>query len=84
MKNPGIAAVLSFFIPGLGQLYNGQFKKMAVFLILDVVNILLSFILIGYVTGIITWIIGMVDAYKSATRLNQEAGNATIVRWWVI
>lgn len=27
MKNPGIAAVLSFFIPGLGQLYNGTFWR---------------------------------------------------------
>lgn len=24
LKNPGIAAVLSFFLPGLGQIYNGQ------------------------------------------------------------
>ncbi|OJT17050.1 hypothetical protein BO221_47420 [Archangium sp. Cb G35] len=24
MSRPGIAAVLSFFIPGLGQLYNGD------------------------------------------------------------
>ncbi|HEU0053793.1 MAG TPA: DUF5683 domain-containing protein [Longimicrobium sp.] len=24
MKNPGTAAVLSFLIPGLGQLYNGK------------------------------------------------------------
>lgn len=25
--NPGLAAVLSFFIPGLGQLYKGQFLE---------------------------------------------------------
>ena len=24
LKNPGVAAVLSFFIPGLGQIYNGE------------------------------------------------------------
>lgn len=24
MKNPGTAAVLSFILPGLGQIYNGQ------------------------------------------------------------
>jgi TM2 domain-containing membrane protein YozV len=27
MKNPGIAAVLSFIIPGLGQIYNGMFLR---------------------------------------------------------
>jgi TM2 domain-containing membrane protein YozV len=25
MRDPGLAAVLSFFIPGVGQIYNGQF-----------------------------------------------------------
>lgn len=27
MRNPGTAAVLSFFIPGLGQFYNGTFFR---------------------------------------------------------
>jgi TM2 domain-containing membrane protein YozV len=27
LKNPGLAAVLSFFISGLGQIYNGQIAK---------------------------------------------------------
>jgi TM2 domain-containing membrane protein YozV len=26
-KNPGTAAVLSFFIPGVGQIYNGDFLR---------------------------------------------------------
>jgi TM2 domain-containing membrane protein YozV len=26
-KNPGVAAILSFFWPGLGQIYNGQIAK---------------------------------------------------------
>jgi len=25
MKNPGVAAVLSLLVPGIGQFYNGQF-----------------------------------------------------------
>jgi TM2 domain-containing membrane protein YozV len=27
MRNPGIAAVLSFFIPGVGQIYNGKILR---------------------------------------------------------
>jgi TM2 domain-containing membrane protein YozV len=27
MNRPGIAAVLSFFIPGVGQFYNGDFLR---------------------------------------------------------
>lgn len=71
MKSAGLAAFLSFLIPGLGQLYNGQYKKMLIFFILLFVNISLTFVLIGYLTGFITLIISIIDAYKSAQRLNQ-------------
>ena len=27
LPNPGVAAVLSFFIPGVGQFYNGKFLR---------------------------------------------------------
>ena len=33
MRNPGLAALLSFIIPGLGQFYNGQFLWGIVWLI---------------------------------------------------
>jgi len=32
-KNPGLAAVLSFVIPGLGQIYNGAFLRGIIWLI---------------------------------------------------
>ena len=34
MKNPGIAAILSFFIPGAGQIYNGHFWRALFWLII--------------------------------------------------
>lgn len=27
MRDPGLAAILSFFIPGMGQLYNGKWGR---------------------------------------------------------
>jgi TM2 domain-containing membrane protein YozV len=27
MRDPGIAAILSFFIPGIGQIYNGKILR---------------------------------------------------------
>ena len=27
MRDPGVAAVLSFFIPGIGQIYNGKILR---------------------------------------------------------
>lgn len=70
-KNPGIAAVLSFFITGLGQIYNGEIAKGIFFLILYSLSALACLILIGYITTPIIWIFGMYDAYQSAARINR-------------
>jgi TM2 domain-containing membrane protein YozV len=69
-KNPGAAAVLSFFWSGLGQIYNGEIGKGIGFLILYCISLLLMFVVIGFITTPILWIFGMVDAYKTAERLN--------------
>ena len=72
MKNPGIAAVLSFFFVGLGQIYNGEIGKAVVFMIAGIVSLLLLLLLIGFITTPILWIIGIVDAYRSAERINRS------------
>lgn len=33
MRNPGTAAVLSFIVPGIGQIYNGDFLRAIIWLI---------------------------------------------------
>jgi TM2 domain-containing membrane protein YozV len=71
-KNPGLAAVLSFFYMGLGQIYNGQIAKGIAFIVLYTISILLIFILIGIVTTPILFIYGMYDAYKSAEKINVD------------
>lgn len=74
MKNPGLAAVISFFFPGIGQFYNGQFGKGVVFLVADLINLLLILALgLGFVTGLIVAVIAAWDAYRSAEAINQEA-----------
>ena len=70
MKNPGLAAVLSFFWSGLGQIYNGHIGKGIVFIVVQGINALLMWIVIVFVTFPIVWIWGMVDAYKSAEAYN--------------
>jgi TM2 domain-containing membrane protein YozV len=69
-KNPGVAAVLSFFWAGLGQIYNGEIGKGVIFLIGYLVSLMLIFVVIGFITTPILWIYGMVDAYKTAEKLN--------------
>jgi len=69
-KNPGLAAVLSFFFTGLGQIYNGQIGKGVLFIIIQCINFALMFVIIGFITAPIFWIWGMIDAYKTAEKLN--------------
>ncbi len=72
MKSAGLAAVLSFFITGLGQIYNGQFLKGIVFIIAYAISWLLMYVLIGFITTPIIWLWGMFDAYRSAERINRR------------
>jgi len=71
-KNPTTATILSFFVMGLGQIYNGQIGKGVIFIILYVISLLLMFFLIGFITTPILWIWGMIDANRSAKRINEK------------
>ncbi len=76
MKNPGVAAVLSFFVTGLGQIYNGQIAKGIILIIVYGISWCLMFVLIGFITTPILWIWGMYDAYRTAERMNQSSARA--------
>lgn len=65
-KSPGVAAALSFVIPGLGQLYNEQIIKGLVVFAAAIVG--LSFCV---VPGLVVWLAGIFDAYSSAQRINR-------------
>jgi TM2 domain-containing membrane protein YozV len=58
MKNPGVAAVLSFLIPGVGQLYNGHFFRFLFWLIIT------PGLWIGS-GGALGWICHIVSAYTA-------------------
>jgi TM2 domain-containing membrane protein YozV len=75
-KNPTTATILSFFICGLGQIYNGQIGKGILFIILYGVSIALMFVIVGFITTPILWIWGMVDANKSAKKVNEGIATA--------
>lgn len=55
-KSSSLAALLSFIMPGLGQIYNGQIGKG----------------LLIFITGwlILPWIYGIYDAYQTAEKIN--------------
>lgn len=72
MKSSGIAVILSFFITGLGQIYNGQIGKGILFIIIGFILALSFSILIGFLLFPLFWIYNMYDAYETAERINLE------------
>ncbi|WP_220681691.1 hypothetical protein [Methanofollis formosanus] len=64
-KSAGLAALCSFLIPGLGQVYNGDLKRGFMVLLGAAIGTALLII-----PGMIVWIYGTYDAYKTAQRIN--------------
>jgi len=73
-KNPGIALLVSFFIPGLGSMMNGQVGKGVGILVGYIVSWFLTIILVGFVGLVGFWVWGMVDAYQGAKSWNARHG----------
>lgn len=83
-KHEGVAAVLSFFIPGLGQIFNGEILYGILYLIAFLMASSLSMglalialtgvvgILIGMLIPLAIWGYGIYDAYKTALEINAE------------
>jgi len=64
MVNPIIAAILSFIIPGLGQIIAGETKKGLIFLVVAIVLGLLVGT-ISSMIGIISFIFALYAAYDA-------------------
>lgn len=69
-KSAGLAAVLSFLVVGLGQVYNGEVGKGVLLFLGAVVSGILMYVLIGFITWIIIWFYAIYDAYNTANRIN--------------
>lgn len=83
-KNPILAAALAV-VPGLGHFYLGENKKGIAYLIgiggLEFFGVDLDLTVIGALIGVplevgggTLWLFSIVDAYRSAKRLENEAG----------
>ena len=70
MKSPGLALILSFFIPGLGQLYNEKVRDAITFIVSYICSVVLCIVIIGFIIAPIIWIYSMYDAYKGAKKIN--------------
>lgn len=78
MKSAGLAAVLSFFISGLGQIYNGQILRGLIIIVVQVINGALTTILIGWIPLAIVWVWAIIDAYREAEKVNARYGSPRV------
>ena len=67
-RNPGLAAVLSVLIPGVGQIYNGDFLR-GVFWLIVTPGLWLGS---GGLLGWICHVIASITAYKRANLKNRS------------
>lgn len=65
-KSPGVALILSLFITGAGQLYNGQIGKGILMFIAAVICIGTAMFIVPAFIALIVWIWSIVDAYRVA------------------
>jgi TM2 domain-containing membrane protein YozV len=73
-KNPAVSLIVSFFIPGVGSMINGDVGTGIAILLLYIAGWVLAVFLIGIPLAIGAWIWGMVDAYQGAQRWNARHG----------
>lgn len=73
-REPILAAVMSLFIPGLGQLYNGDTPKAYYFLGAFGAGILLSVVGIGLLIIPVAAVWAAYDAYVTAVSINEALG----------
>jgi TM2 domain-containing membrane protein YozV len=73
-KNPAVSLIVSFFIPGVGSMINGDVGTGIAILGLYILGWFTVFFLIGIPIALGAWIWGMVDAYRGAQRWNARHG----------
>lgn len=73
-NSPGVAAVLSFFFVGLGQIYNGEIGKGLLMMVGYIVCLVITAFTVGlaFPLPLLLWVWGMIDAYNEAERFNRR------------
>lgn len=72
LKDPGVAAVLSLLVPGIGQFYNGEFLRGLFWLIVTPG----FWIGTGGLLGWVCHVIAAITAYRRAVKKNRRLAPA--------
>lgn len=66
-----VALVLSFFVWGLGQIYQGRTKLGVIWLVAYVISVALSFLTVGLfgIVAVVLWLVNLYDVYATLIEL---------------
>lgn len=70
-REPFLALIFSFLLPGLGQIYNGDTNNGIILIVATVVAWFLTSVCVGLFVFICIWVYAMYDAYTRAERINR-------------
>jgi TM2 domain-containing membrane protein YozV len=77
-KNPAVSLIISFFLPGVGSMINGDVGIGLTILLLWILAIILDVTFFGLIVGVPLglgmFIWGLIDAYQGAQRWNARHG----------
>lgn len=73
-KNPAVSLIVSFFIPGVGSMINGDVGTGIGILVVYLIGWASAIFFIGLFIVVGAWIWGMIDAYRGAQRWNARHG----------
>jgi TM2 domain-containing membrane protein YozV len=71
-KSPGVAAVLSVLVPGLGHLYSGNPMSAVFWFVSAFISALLILVAIGIFLFPVVWLGAIVHAYVSTANFNRR------------
>jgi TM2 domain-containing membrane protein YozV len=71
IKSSGIAAIASFIVPGLGQIYCGKIGRGIMILIGFIIACILILVVIGIIIAPLLWVWNIYDAYSLANKINK-------------
>jgi Signal peptidase I len=96
LRRPWIAAILSFIMPGLGQVYSGMLPRGLIWMLLCGISSVAGLLILSHPTAyswtlgcaaglaqVAIWIAGAIDSYRCALRCKADYELKDYNRWYV-
>ncbi|MGO8742885.1 MAG: signal peptidase I [Limisphaerales bacterium] len=96
LRRPWIAAVLSFIMPGLGQVYTGMLPRGLIWMLLCGISSVAGLLILSHPTAyswtlgcaaglaqVVIWIAGTIDSYRCTLRCRADYELKDYNRWYV-